>query len=644
MRRAMILWLLLCIAIPVLSNLYLPKIFSDHMVVQRNEQIRVWGWADRATSVIVSFAGHSIMTKAGKDGRWQVMLPAMEAGGPYVLSVRTKHETIDIQDVLVGEVWICSGQSNMEFQLKSVRHADEEIKAANNSLIRSFDVQNNMARFPQKDLVGSWSVCSPRTVGAFSAVGYLFVREIAEKLKVPVGLVNASWGGTDIESWMSMEAIDAFPKYIRLMARLRSEDLEQYLAHGKEVEAAFLAAIQKEPGEPEQWFLPSFSKADWKPLRVPGLWTMDELSGVDGVVWTTTQFVVPDSLAGHQALLSLGIIDDDDITWINGVKVGSTIGYDVKRRYIVPEGVLKAGINELTVKIIDNHGGGGCYGSTDLYFLQIGQQMLPILDKEWRYRIAVDNEAFEYVEDGPNAFPSRLYNAMVAPIAGYTAKGFLWYQGENNAPRAEEYYRLFPAMINDWRHQWGREDMPFYWVQLANYMLPDDHPSMSNWATIRDAQNKTRSLANTGQAVIIDVGEADDIHPKDKQTVAHRLALLALHYDYGMTQCYCESPQPVSAATDGKKTIVSFTNVADGLKAKSRYGYLCGFAVAGNDGRYQWVKAAIADKDKVVLDTEAISNPKSVRYAWADNPDDANLYNSAGLPSTPFEITVTTNP
>lgn len=639
MKKLCFLTLLLLTAIDVMSALRLPKVFADHMVLQQQEPVRVWGWADKGAKISVAIAGYKVSAKADKEGRWQVTLPMMEAGGPYTLEVSTKRETIRLQDVLVGEVWICSGQSNMEFHMREVKNAEQEIASATNSQIRSFDVQKAMSLFPLTDLEGTWRVCSPQTVGDFTAVGYLFIREIAERLQVPVGIINTSWGGTDIESWMSMETIDGFPKYKRLMTRLRSEDLEQYLACSKEVEAAFREAVRNEPGEPAQWYLPSFPKDDWRPLHVPGLWIIDELSGVDGVVWTTTQFMVPDSLAGRQALLSLGIIDDDDVTWINGQKVGSTVGYDVKRHYIVPEGVLKGGLNELTVKIIDNHGGGGCYGSSDLYFLQIGQQTFSILDNEWRYRTAVDNEAFEYVEDGPNAFPSRLFNAMVAPMVGYTAKGFLWYQGENNAPRAGEYYRLFPAMINDWRQLWNKPDMPFYWVQLANYMLPDDHPSMSNWATLRDAQNKTRMLPHTGQAVIIDVGEANDIHPKDKQTVGHRLALLALHYDYGMDD-FCESPQPLSALRDGHDVVITFDHVAKGLKAKNRYCYLCGFSIAGDDGKYHWVKGRVEGRNTVRLDVRGISHPRTVRYAWADNPDDANLYNSEDLPSTPFEIDI----
>lgn len=632
--------LILVVVLPAAAKLRLPAIMSDHMVIQRNEKICFWGWADRGAKVTVTIAGNTASAKTGRDGRWSVELPQLPAGGPYTVIVKTKKEILTLNDVLVGEVWICSGQSNMEFIMRSVYNADEEICSANNGNIRSFNVQKDMARFPKDNLKGDWKICSPQTVGNFSAVGYLFCREIAERLNVPVGLINTSWGGTDIESWMSMEAIDAFPKYKRLMTRLRSEDLDSYLARGKEIEAAFLKAIAEEPGEKEKWYLPSYSKNGWKPLRVPGLWTDDSLSGVDGVVWTTVEFTVPETLAGHQAVLSLGMIDDDDVTWINGKRVGSTVGYNVKRRYVVPAGVLKGGKNELTVKIVDNHAGGGCYGSSDLFFLQVGQERLSILNGQWKYKIAVDNEAFEYVEDGPNAFPSRLFNAMVAPIAGYPARGFVWYQGENNAPRAKEYYRLFPAMIKDWRKHWNCDDMPFYWVQLANYMPADNHPSASNWAVLRDAQNSARSLPYTGQVVTIDVGDANDIHPRDKQTVGHRLARLALHNDYGMTDVYCESPQALKVVRKEKDILVTFDNVAGGLMAKNRYGYICGFAVAGADRKYQWVRAVMYGTDGVLLDCSGMKAPKFVRYAWADNPDDANLYNSAGLPATPFEKTV----
>ena len=635
------------------AKVSLASVFSDHVVLQQQKDIVIWGWSAPGEKLSVTIAPETGRNgkasafpirkgkvTASKDGKWIVTMPAIPAGGPYTMVVKGRDETVTVNDIMVGEVWICSGQSNMEFTMRSVNNAEEEISGATNSMIRSFDVVKDMSRFPALDVKGQWLVSSPETVAGFSAVAYLFAREIADSLKIPVGIVNASWGGTDIESWMSMEAIDVFPKYKRIMKRLRSEELEDYLRRSKEIEAEFKKAISLEPGIPERWYDTTYDKSQWDVLRVPGLWTDDRLSGVDGVVWTTTEIDVPERLAGREAMLSLGIIDDDDETWLNGYMIGATAGYDIKRLYHVPEGVLKAGKNQLTVKIIDNHGGGGCYGASDLYFLQVGNERLSILDNDWRYKVAVDNEAFEYVEDGPNAFPSRLFNAMVSPLTSFAARGFLWYQGENNAPRAEEYYRLFPAMIRDWRKQWRDEAMPFYWVQLANYMMADDKPSASQWAVLRDAQNAALALPYTGQAVIIDAGDADDIHPRDKQTVGNRLARLALHNDYGFRNVACDSPQPLSATLSGKDIELTFTNVEEGLVAHDKYGYLCGFSVADRYGKHHWVKAVITAPDKVVLDASGIDTPKQVRYAWADNPDDANLFNSANLPSTPFEMDV----
>ena len=362
---------------------------------------------------------------------------------------------------------------------------------------------------------------------------------------------------------------------------------------------------------------------------------------MDGVVWTTTQFDVPEELTGKEATLYMGMIDDDDVTWVNGQRIGETKGFTVKRTYTIPAGVLKAGKNELTVKIIDDHGGGGCYGPRYLYFIRVGSQRIPILKHPWKYRISAVKDLEGFVPDNPNKYPSRLYNAMVAPICRYGIKGVIWYQGENNANRAQEYYRLFPAMINDWREQWKRPEMPFYWVQLANFMKPVDTPAESSWATLRDAQNATLSLPHTGQAVIIDVGEADDVHPKDKQTVANRLSLMALNHEYGMHDVYCDSPQPVRAerTADGN-ILLTLRNEAETLVCHDRYGYACGFAVAGADGVYRWAKGEVVAPNQVRLTTPKGVVPMMVRYAWGDNPDDANLYNSAGLPTTPFQIKV----
>ena len=620
------------------AELSMPHIFADHMVLQRNEAINLWGSASPKEKVTVELNGQKTSVRVDASGKWNATLRPMEAGGPYTLIVKGKKERLAFDDVLLGEVWICSGQSNMEFRLHAAMNAEKEIADAENySFLRSFNVKQEMSHRPLSDLQGEWRVCDSGSAGDFSAVGYFFARELYRKLGVPVGFINTSWGGTDIESWMSMDAIDKFPKYKRLQDRMRSSQFEEYVRRSDENRAKFVESMKAEPGISEKWYLPSYSKDDWKEVSVPGLWSEEGLVSLDGVVWQTCRFTLSENYVGKEAVLSLHVIDDDDITWINGQKIGETVGYDVRRLYSVPAGVLKES-NEITLKISDYRGGGGLYGPANEIYLKVGDKTIPLSGK-WKYKVSASNSDFDFVEYGPNAYPSLLYNAMVNPLVGLSMQGVIWYQGENNTNRAKEYYDLFPAMINDWRKKWGK-DFPFYWVQLANYMDAVEVPSESLWAQVREAQTQTLSLSHTGQAVIIDIGEAKDIHPKNKQEVGRRLALHALHNDYGFSDVVCESPMPKTVRRVQDKIVVQFDNVADGLIVKNKYGYLMSFAVAGNDGVYKWVQAKVAGKDRVVLSCPDVIDPVSVRYAWGDNPDDANLYNSVGLPATPFEIRI----
>lgn len=620
------------------SALSMPRIFADHMVLQRDESIDLWGTSAPKEKITAELNGQKKSARADAEGKWSVSLPAMPAGGPYTLTVKGKKERIVFTDVWLGEVWICSGQSNMEFRLHTAMNAADEIADAENyPLLRSFNVKQVMSHFPLDDVQGEWQVCTSETAGDFSAVGYFFARELYRELGVPVGFINTSWGGTDIESWMSMEAIEKFPKYKRLQDRMRSPNFEEYVRRSDENRAKFIESMKSEPGMPEQWYSPSYSKTDWKDIVVPGLWSNEELVSLDGVVWQTCQFSLPAEYVGEKAVLSLHVIDDDDVTWINGHKIGETVGYDVRRLYSVPAGVLKES-NEITIKISDYRGGGGLYGPANEIYLKVGDKTLSLTGM-WKYKVSAANTDFDFVEFGPNSYPSMLYNAMVNPLLHLNIRGVIWYQGENNTNRAAEYFDLFPAMINDWRGKWGKE-LPFYWVQLANYMEPVAEPGESLWAQVRAAQTQTLSLPHTGQAVIIDIGEAADIHPKNKQDVGLRLAKHALCKDYGFSDMECESPMAKTARRIEDKVVIQFDHVADGLTVKDKYGYLKSFAVAGSDGVYHWVQAKLSGKDRVVLSCPDISEPLSVRYAWGDNPDDANLYNSAGLPATPFEMKI----
>lgn len=635
MKKSLLSLLAIFCALSAMAALRMPAYYGNHMVMQRDVPVVLRGVADPGKRVTAVIGGRKATAKAGKDGRWQMSLPAFAAGGPYTLQVTAGKEKLCFEDILFGEVWICSGQSNMEFRVRSAADAGKEIACADYPLIRSFNVAQAMNNKPQEDLVGAWQVCSPATVADFSAVGYFFARDLYHRLDVPVGFINTSWGGTDIESWMSMEALDSFPQYAKQLQRMRTPNFETYIAHTIAKRQEFQRALAEELGEPQRWYDPATDRSGWGTYHVPGFWNDGQLSEIDGVVWFSYRFTLPEECRGKAAILNLACIDDNDKTWINGKLVGETAGYDVKRVYPVPEGLLEAE-NEIVVKITDMQAGGGIYGTDAAVYLAVDNKQIPLAG-EWRYKIAISNEAYGYVDYGPNTFPSQLFNAMLHPLIGFPMKGVIWYQGENNASRALEYYDLFPALINDWRSRWD-SDFPFYWVQLANYMQPDTLPSESAWAELRNAQAATLALPHTGQAVIIDIGEANDIHPRNKQDVGRRLARWALRNDYGFDTLQASGPVCIAVERQGGDLVLTFDEVAGGLTVRDKYGYLCAFAVAGSDDVYRWVQARIDGENRVVLSCGGIDNPRKVRYAWGDNPDDANLYNSAGLPASPFEI------
>lgn len=637
MKRFFALSIVLCCVVVAMAQLRLPAFFGDHMVLQRDMPVKVWGEAAPGKRVTVELAGKKASAKADKTGHWSVSLPALQAGGPYTMVVKSGKECIAFEDVLMGEVWLCSGQSNMEWRLRDVRNADQEVAEANYPMMRSFNVAQAMEYLPQNDLKGMWQVCSSATAHDFSAVGYFFARNVHVETGVPVGFINSSWGGTDIETWMSLESISRFPQYNEQLSLLQSDGIEAFIANSQEQYRAFEQALREDVGEKEQWYLPTMDRSGWPTHKAPLEWCNDELGSLDGVVWMTYKFTLPQELLGKDAILSLACVDDSDKTWINGTFIGETHGYNVVRTYIVPAEVL-AQENEIVVKVTDGGSGGGIWGNaSDLYIMIDGRRIS--LCGEWSYQVSVSNAEYNFTHVGPNSFPSLLFNGMIHPMIGLGMRGVIWYQGCNNTNRANQYYDLFPAMINDWRARWGYE-FPFYWVQLANFMQPVETPVESDWARLRDAQTATLSLPHTGQAVIIDLGEAHDIHPRNKQDVGARLARHALHNDYGMEHIYHLSPMCKQVTQENNKLIVTFDNVAEGLEVSGRYGYLCGFAVAGEDGVFHYAKALLIDKDKVAVWCDEVEKPLKVRYAWADNPDDANLYNSEGLATTPFEAEI----
>jgi sialate O-acetylesterase len=631
--------LLLLLAAPAaMAQLRLPLVLNDGAVLQRGRAVPVWGRAAPGADVSVDLGGARRTTRAGADGRWRVELPPMEAGGPYALTVASGGERVEVADLLVGDVWVLSGQSNMEWTVKDANDAAAEMAAAEDPQIRHFRVPQSFADAPEDELAGgSWVTASPATVGDFSAVGYFFARGVRAHHDVPIGLLHTSWGGSRIEPWMSAEMLGLDADGVAAL-------VEAERAHEEAVRERLRARIGELPeedggmdGEVARWAASGLDDAGWAPVRVPAQWEALGYDGLDGVAWYRTTLMLSGEEALQGVALGLGMIDDDDVTWVNGVEVGRTAnGWNRARRYEAPASALRAGENTLAIRVVDHQGGGGIAGADSLVYLETADGTRRSLAGDaWRFKVgAVRLGAASH----KNQVPMALWNKMVHPLTPFPVAGVLWYQGESNGDRMEdaaEYGRLFRAMIAGWRAAWGQPDLPFLWAQLANFHAPPAGPDDAGvWATLREGQSSALALPNTAEAVLLDAGEADDIHPRDKQTVGRRLALAARRMVYGEDALVASGPRYRTHEVAGGRVTVTFDHVGGGLTTRGG-APLGGFAVAAADGVWRWAEARI-EGDRVVLWSDAVPAPAAVRYAWADNPEAATLTNAEGLPAAPF--------
>lgn len=616
------------------AKVKISNLFSDNMVLQRDKPIKIWGTADPNEAIEVVFLNETKKIKTDKSGNWIVTLDSEPYGGAYSMKIVGKSNVVDLQNILMGDVWLCSGQSNMEWIVKNVKDASIEISRANNPNIRSFNVKQAIGTEPKHEVEGTWQECTPATVGDFSAVAYFFARELNRDLDIPIGIINSSWGGTDIETWISDDAFSKLPDSFKqkYAGAVKIDDFDKFLEENKTKKLAFHQAMDNDPGITQKWFERDFNTSPWKKMDIPQLWEKT-LGEIDGIIWFKYDLVLPIEDAGKTAVIQLGPIDDNDITWINGKQIGSTEGYAVNRMYSIPENILVEGSNSIMVKVVDQYGGGGLYGKPADLYLEVNGKKYSLVG-DWSYQASVTNKDFDFVEPSPNMQASLLYNAMINPIIQLPITGAIWYQGENNVSQAYNYRTLFPTMIEDWRSKWN-DQFPFYWVQLANYLAKDDRPQESMWAELRLAQTETLDLPKTGQAVITDIGEANDIHPRNKQDVGKRLALITLNKDYDKKDVIYSGPTFNSFVIENSNTIIKFDNVGHGLYTPNKYGYVEGFMVAGEDKKFEWAKAYI-DGDKVVISSPKVKIPVAVRYSWGDNPD-VNLFNSEGLPACSFK-------
>lgn len=619
------------------AEVKLPRLISDGMVLQRNADVKIWGWSAANEKISIDFRDTVYFLSGDKNGHWEYIFSNMQAGGPFKMTIKAAN-SITINNILIGDVWLISGQSNIELPMRRVAWVyEKEIQDAENSNIRQFKVpQKYNFVSPQNDLEsGEWVAVNKESIFNFSAVGYFYAKELYAKYKVPIGILNASLGGSPIEAWMSEESLKKFPNYYDEARRFKDSALIV------QIESADNTRIQNwynKLGELDEgyhnsdkiWTDLHANTSDWDTMQVPSYWADSKIGSVNGVVWFKRNFEVSQKMVDVESTLILGRIVDADSVFVNGKFVGTTSYQYPPRRYSIPKGVLHEGENTVVVRVISNIGNGGFVLDKSY---EISNPLGSInLKGTWQYKLGATMEPLAR-QTFVRWKPLGLHNAMINPLINYTIKGVVWYQGESNADKPTEYENLLVSLINNWRQKWNQGDFPFLIVQLPNYMEANNLPSESNWALMREAQLKTLAVPNTGMAVTIDIGEWNDIHPLNKKDVGIRLALVAQKVAYNEVENGGFSPIYNSMNIQGDKVSLSFLNTGKGLIAKE--GELRQFAIAGADKKFMWATAKIK-KNKVIVWSEKVKNPVAVRYAWADNPEGANLYNSDLLPASPF--------
>lgn len=631
MKKIVLVLLLLTFGFYANANVRLPKLFANDMVLQRNKLIPVWGWADVNEKIQIHFNKQTKTTKADKTGKWSLLLEAESAGGPYTLSIKGKN-TIIIKNVLVGEVWICSGQSNMEFKVSEADNFEKEKNDADYPLIRQFTVDRDISSLPKDDIKsGKWEICNHNTVSNFTAVGYFFAKKIYHELKIPIGLIHTSWGGTVSETWTSREAFessDEFKEMIATMPKLSLDSISKRYnkVTTQNVEKLQGSKINKALATRYKEF--DFDDSSWPELNEPEVWETQALGEFDGVVWLRKSIIISAQDAGKEATLELSTIDDEDITYVNGTEVGRNKNWDANRKYYVPKGILKEGQNVIAVRVVDDGGGGGIYGESENLKLTIDHYIIP-LNGKWKYQVEAIKSDF-----GPNNFPSLLYNSMINPLIPYAFQGVLWYQGESNASRAFQYRKAFPLLITDWRKKWNQGNFPFYFVQLASYNIEGNSNQGSEWAELREAQTLTLQLPNTGMVVTTDIADPNNLHPTNKQDVGKRLAAIALNKVYNKNIVY-RGPSFKSMEIAGNQITATFENIGSGLSTPDKYGYIKGFEIAGEDQIFHYAKAFI-NNNKIIITCANVANPVALRFGWIGDASDDNLYNIEEFPAIPF--------
>lgn len=631
MKKIFFLLTVLHISAALHAQVKLPRLLRDSMILQRDDTVQLWGWAAPHEKLTIRFKKTRFRTSADAKGHWSVKLPPTPAGGPYTIDIAASNK-ISIREVLFGDVWFCSGQSNMVHQLNihDVTYA-KDIAEANFPQIRQFLVPtlHNLSG-PQQDLTnGHWQPAIGNAVRPFSAVAFFFAKKLYEEYKVPIGIINASVGGSPIESWTSEAGLAAFPSMRSIIRQNKDTawiNKQTSTSWSPPPADAGLAATPR-------WFDPAYIPKGWRRINIPGYWEDQGLNHLNGIVWYRREIEIPPSMANNPARVFLGRIVDADELYINGERVGSTTYMYPQRRYAVPAGILKGGKNIFVVRVTNYNGKGG-FVPDKPYCVFAGSDTVD-LKGDWQYKVGAAFKPATGNSYGINQQnqPTALFNAMVAPVIPYRIKGFCWYQGESNAGQPLQYEKQTDALVNNWRKLWKQSTAPFLYVQLPGFMDYNYLPSESNWALLREAQLHSLKIPNTGMAVAIDLGEWNDIHPDNKKDVGERLALAAMKLAYKEEIVY-SGPVYDSQVIKDDSIIIHFKHTGSGLSTTDKEPP-SDFAIAGANKKFVWARTRI-EGNTIIVWSDEITAPKFVRYAWSDNPVNPNLINKEGLPASPF--------
>jgi sialate O-acetylesterase len=669
-------------ASPLCADITMPSVFSDHMVLQRDLPLEFWGTAEPGSRIRVNLIGRKrgasvkgqvFDLQAGPDGRWQARMDAISetehtwrlevieksGEGPY--SDAEVLSSLTFEDVLIGEVWLCGGQSNMEWIMNSVGTTPEQMAGMNHPTIRLIKAPHVLATEPQDDIDAEWQVCTPKTVGNWSAVGLYFGLALQDELDVPIGLISSNWGGTRIEPWIERADLVAHPRFAERTMRLQA-GIDDYNSMGdatrrrkveqtnrgfnEKAEGYWQEILATDPGAKNGWMKPDLDDSGWGEMKLPGNWEQreDSLKNFDGTVWFRRDIKIPADWKNTPLIIELGRIDDSDRTWFDGNLVGTTTNkHTDARRYKVKSKMVDAGMVNITVCALDPHGEGGFSGGAMKLMRADGQGPVIKLAGDWKWKRGVattnsgPNQVTETTNPGMNPQSAgTLHAAMIAPFVPYTLRGAIWYQGESNAGQPDEYRDLMPLLIESWREDFG-DHLAFGIVQLAAFKAVSQNPDEGGWAYLRDAQlEAARTVENTGIAITTDVGNATDIHPKNKKAVGDRLAGWALHDVYNVQSAVPSSPIHSGMQSEGNAMVLSFDHAQGGLSNSDGGKKLDGFAIAGADGRFVWAEAVVTGPNTVKVWSNGVPEPRIVRYGWQNNPVRANLVGGTGLPASPF--------